>query len=42
MVVGGRFLGFSRRFTGRWSRGVVQSMEVVNIFKNVGYKPKIH
>jgi Zn-dependent M28 family amino/carboxypeptidase len=21
--------------------GVVQSMEVVNIFKNIGYKPKI-
>jgi Zn-dependent M28 family amino/carboxypeptidase len=22
--------------------GVVQSMEVLNIFKNLGYKPKIH
>jgi hypothetical protein len=32
-------LGFSRWSAGRWSRGEYK-YGVVNIFKNVGYKPK--
>jgi hypothetical protein len=41
MVVGGHLDSWDLADGSHDGAGVVQSMEVLNIFKNLGYKPKI-